>query len=317
VLGADDESVRFVRGLQDVLLTIGIVALLGGASVLGGVWLGPGGQIISAAIAFVLAIPFARRWRLVLPSMALAAGFVVACAFAAAHVVGSALAEGYVHVFGKIVFFTPFLAGSLSALVASALFYAVFRLPFALGMIAVSALAFVLAALHSGPPIDNLPSATAPAVLILGLLTLAAAMAFDASDPLRRTIRADNAFWLHLAAAPMIVHGAIWVLAPPPYAATSALIILGVVLVLAAVALTIDRRALFIAGLGYFVAALVVLVRRPDIDPEVNASAVAGSLAFTGAFALAVGVGWRRLRRLIVAALPANGLRKILPPVGN
>ena len=35
------------------------------------------------------------------------------------------------------------------------------------------------------------------------------------------------------------------------------------------------------------------------------------------AVAIALRNRWRRLRRLIFAALPANGLRKILPPVGN
>src|SRR5438874_3733945 len=41
-----------------------------------------------------------------------------------------------------------------------------------------------------------------------------AAMAFDASDRERATRRADCAFWLHLLAAPLIVHSLIWLVSP-------------------------------------------------------------------------------------------------------
>src|SRR5437588_323954 len=46
------------------------------------------------------------------------------------------------------------------------------------------------------------------AVLCAGLITFALALAWDMSDPMRRTRRSDVAFWLHLLAAPAIVHPA-------------------------------------------------------------------------------------------------------------
>ncbi|MFX8102685.1 hypothetical protein ABTK91_20200, partial [Acinetobacter baumannii] len=45
-----------------------------------------------------------------------------------------------------------------------------------------------------------------PALVLAGLATLAAAVGWDISDRLRRTRRADVAFWLHLLAAPLLVH---------------------------------------------------------------------------------------------------------------
>src|SRR5437764_926277 len=44
------------------------------------------------------------------------------------------------------------------------------------------------------------------ASLVLGIGTFLFAMRWDASDPTRETRRSDVAFWLHLLAAPLIVH---------------------------------------------------------------------------------------------------------------
>ena len=42
--------------------------------------------------------------------------------------------------------------------------------------------------------------------LLLGIGVFLFAMWWDASDPVRQTRRSDVAFWLHLLAAPLIVH---------------------------------------------------------------------------------------------------------------
>ncbi len=51
-----------------------------------------------------------------------------------------------------------------------------------------------------------------------GLAVFAAAMAFDISDRERVTRRADCAFWLHLLAAPLIVHSLVSFVAPEHHA---------------------------------------------------------------------------------------------------
>jgi hypothetical protein len=47
-----------------------------------------------------------------------------------------------------------------------------------------------------------------------GLRVFAAAMSFDLSDRDRMTRRSDCAFWLHLLAAPLIVHSLISLIDP-------------------------------------------------------------------------------------------------------
>ncbi len=49
-----------------------------------------------------------------------------------------------------------------------------------------------------------------PAILLVGGVGLfAAGLWFDTRDPERATRLSDNGFWLHLAAAPMILNGAL------------------------------------------------------------------------------------------------------------
>ena len=98
--------------------------------------------------------------------------------------------------------------GRWSPTAAAAAFYWRFKLPFALLPLAAS---LVIAAL--GVASFLVPHAPAVAdtvvLLVCGLGVFAAAMSFDASDRERLTRRADCAFWLHLLAAPLIVHSVI------------------------------------------------------------------------------------------------------------
>lgn len=314
----DEESVRFVRGFQDVFLTIGIVLLLVGIGVLGGGILRPfGGVLIGAAVAYFLGIGFARRRRLVLPSMALALGFTMFAGLGVAALLG-----GEVRFYDFVGFGTPgnsypHFAGSVAALAAAVAFFFSFRLPFALGLVATSGFVVFSMGMRYFFGIMDSGAIWAPLLLSFGLLTFAAAMAFDLSDPLRRTLRADNAFWLHLAAAPMIVHAVISMLvtnARMRFSPTDAVIVIGVVIVLALIAIVIDRRALFVSALGYFGFAVAVLLRGAQLDDAVG---LAATLVVTGGIVIALGLGWRSIRRLLIGRLPRRGLLLHLPPVGN
>src|SRR5262249_7955882 len=86
---------------------------------------------------------------------------------------------------------------------AAGIYYFRFRLPFALLPIAASLVIVVIAGSRVA-----LADVQAHAVVTLtcGLAVFAAAMRFDLSDRERVTRRSDCAFWLHLLAAPLIVH---------------------------------------------------------------------------------------------------------------
>ena len=156
-----------------------------------------------------------------------------------------------------------------------------------------------------------------PVMLILGLAVFAVAMAFDMSDPQRRTLKADNAFWLHLVAAPLIVYAAIALLTEngrTSFTTTDAVIVVAVFLVLGLIAVVIDRRALLVAGISYFGFAVATLMHEANMT---TAGVLAATLVFVGAFVVGIGAGWRPMRRAVIGSLPRQGLLVHLPPASR
>ena len=311
----DEESFHFARGFQDVFLTIGIALLLVGAGIGGTMVAGPGaGALGGAVLAFALAWHFARRRRLVLPSIALALGFAVFAGVAAAVGLGGEGWRNILPMAGRFDGPIPVFGGGVAAGVAAAIFFALYRLPFALGLVAVAMLYVVIGSLTLilGPAV--FAGIAMYALLVLGLIVFAVAMAFDLSDPKRRTLRSDYAFWLHLVAAPMIVHSIIALLVGSGRMAFSledSILVIAIVVVLGFVALVIDRRALLVAGLGYLAFAIGRLLSIADI---VGGGGVAVTLLLVGATVVVVGAGWRPIRRWVVTNLVTGGLRLRLPP---
>ena len=306
---ADEEHVRFARGFQDIFLTLGIGLLLVGIAIAGPMTIGliPG-FTAGAAIAFGLSWIFARRMRLVLPSIALAIGFTAFAGATAAAVLDNdswELIEGAAD--GRVQ-----LIVGIVMLAASILFYAAYRLPFVLALIALSATfaAFGAVVALAGPDIDGL---RLPVFLLAGIAIFLVAMRFDLSDPGRQSIRADKAFWLHLAAAPMIVHAGIGLAVGggEEIAAAAAITVL-LVLLIGLVALIIDRRAMLVASLVYLGIAVAGLMNEANMT---TSGVLAATLVLIGSFVVALGIGWRPLRKMIVPLLPGPSLVRRLPPV--
>ena len=301
----DAESIRFVRGLHDVFLTIGVTLLLTGIGYTGGLILPVAAPYAVGIAAWALAEYFTRGKRLTLPSIALSIAFGIAGGFALySTIVGSDVAVGAPRdVAGQYsMFFMP-----LGVFAASLLFYLRFRLPFTLGQIIASI--GVGGATLLGTSLPQLKLF----FFAFGLGAFAVAMSFDLRDPERRTVAADNAFWLHLAAAPLIVHAAIgfvWTGKVANLDLPAALVTMAVIIVLAFVALVIDRRALLVSGLFYFGAALFVVIRKTSVQ---ESAVLAITLLILGGSLVLLGVGWRSLRRLAVTALIPPELARRLP----
>lgn len=310
---ADEENVRFIRGFQDVFVTIGIALLLAGVAIAGPMIMGPtAGTYAGALVAFLLARGFAKRRKLVLPSIALAIGFTLFAGVGTAIVLGG---NGWDMLVGGWQSNDPGripLIGGMAALAASGLFFAVFRLPFALALVALSATLTVLGGVALVLGVD-VGAVRLPVFLVAGLITFAAAMIFDLGDPARKTIRADNAFWLHLVAAPLIVHAVVGLLVAydAPFTAVDAIVVVATVLALGLVAITIDRRALLVAGLGYLGYALAVLMNEASMT---TSAILAATLVLVGAFVAALGTGWRPIRHALVGRLAPRALLPHLPP---
>jgi hypothetical protein len=147
-------------------------------------------------------------------------------------------------------------------------------------------------------------------VLLLGIGVFLFAMRWDSSDPARVTRRSDVAFWLHLLAAPMIVHPVFTLLRLNDGTATvsEGLVVILLYVVLGITALAIDRRALLVSALAYVLYALSELLKQVgavELNIALTALVIGSALLLLSAF-------WHQARSMVVERLPAN-LRTRLP----
>ena len=307
----DAEAVRFARGFHDVFLTIGLVILMIGLVFSSGIVIGTLAGYLGAGVAWLLAEYYTRSRRLVLPSIALCAGFVLMIALATGVLVEPIVNDGDPDGAERLTW-AP-LAGALAGLAAAAGFRARFGLPFASGMVAATASATLISLAAVAAP-DSVDVLLRPLIFVAGATCFSAAMIYDLADPKRSTLRADNAFWLHLAAAPLIVHSVVGGIAGEEIeiALGQAAAILGVLAVLALVALVIDRRAMLVAGLAYLGVAIGVLVREAQVE---TGSVFAITLLFLGAAVVALGTGWGPARRAVVETLIPARMAQRLPTI--
>lgn len=302
VVVSEDEQFRLITGFSDIFVTIGIGLFLGALSYL---LTGPFGLLWVAVVAWGLAELFTRQRRMALPSIVLLITFVLALYFG----VVRAIAGGGPMFDGN----TGALAGAAAvALLGAALHWWRFRVPItvAAGFAALSALvvAIVLRQLPGLPP--------AIVFLPLGLAAFALAMRFDMRDRLRQTRKADIAFWLHVLAAPMIVHSLMTSLVDTGSMTTSSAVsILALFFVLAIVALVVDRRALLVSSLVYVGYSLGALLPRGGLA-LLEGSNLAITLCILGAVVLVLSLAWRPLRALLLSLLPETLAMRLPPPAG-
>ena len=207
----DDEQLRFISGFSDVFVTIGLAMFLGAigffAAQIGG---GLGAGIVIAATTWLLAEFFTRVRRMALPSIVLLIVFACAVFVAAGHAI-DANSAGYLPRAPLDLFGpgngrpTVVAGGAFVTVLLVALHYWRFRVPITIAA-GCAALTGTVFSLFYGL-VPDLPSVAYNAVIfVCGLAVFAFAMQFDMTDPERRTRRTDIAFWLHLLAAPLIVH---------------------------------------------------------------------------------------------------------------
>lgn len=325
------EELRFLRNFNDIFLSIGLVILLSGvmavlSMVAGGAFgSGASAALVASALTgfftWLLAEYFVRSRRLLLPGITLAISLAVFAAIAVGALpeVAGIKSVGPSHwATGWMVFF--------SVAVSALAFYVRFRLPFAAGLVAVAlaALAFLsISKLDSGGDWFH------GILLLSGVVTLVVAIWYDQRDPARVTRFSDNGFWLHMAAAPQIVMGALGLAgvqggsllltaarqqilesSADPLGMSIAAIVL--ISILGVVGLALNRRALIVSGLLSFGTALGVLFSKLGVDPG---SAAIFALLCLGALVTLLGGGWSTARRALLKVLPRGGIwGRIFPP---
>jgi hypothetical protein len=323
---ADEEHFRLLTGFNDIFVSIAAAILLVAVG-----WIGyyippnidldgpsPFTGLLVAATAWGLAEFFTRQRRMALPSILLLLAFVggvmTFSGFAIVLAVGPDNVEHNNQAAALIL-----AASAAIAAGAAWLHWRRFRVPITVAAGAAAAVALVLGLIASafagdiqGGNLDGIKSILMGSALILGLATFLYAMWWDGSDRPRETRRSDVAFWLHLLAAPLIVHPVFDLLGFTRGAATvaDAAIVILLYVVLGLVALAIDRRALLVSALAYVLYALNSLFQtygNVDLSFALTALVIGSALLLLSAF-------WAVARRAVVRPLPP-GLQTRLPTI--
>ena len=322
----DEEHFRLITGFNDIFVSIAAAILLFAMGWIGqsigenlGFRVGGDGPsaiapALVAGTAWGLALFFTARRRMALPSilllLAFVAGVVAATGISMISIIGEQRFEGSEP--GWLAGLVGATAGAAGAL-AAFIHWKRFRVPITVAAGAASVAGIVVAVIAAmigdTPGTMNIVLAT---VLLLGVGVFLYAMRWDSSDPSRITRRSDVAFWLHLLAAPMIVHPVFTLLGLNDGNATvgEGLVVIAIYVVLGLAALAIDRRALLVSALAYVLFALNELFEQfgaVSLNIALTALVIGSALLLLSAF-------WHQARAAIVARLP-GGLRGHLPQV--
>ena len=268
----DEERFRILGGFNDIFVTIGLFLLIAALYSFSASYGSPFYfSLLSVAIAWVLSEIFARHLKLALPSIVLALMF--SSSVFASFVFYLELQDWFSSFTDAQAASKQFMLICLGTAAATAVHMARFRVPIDGAQIA----ALLVGALFGASTLlfgqENLDKFSLYLFFISGVLVFLAAMKLDMSDRLRVTRRSDTAFWLHLLAAPLLIH---------PIAEMSftditnistaqAVAILIAFGVLALFALIIDRRAILVSALVYTGTALGYLIEKTT-SPEFDAA---------------------------------------------
>jgi len=254
VIGNEDDM-RFLRSFSDVFIAIGIGLFAIGVSAIAAIMGGGTSFLLAAAVMAVLAECFGKRKRQHLPTLITALAFLLFTQRGVGALIG---VDG--------------ISTALVTLGAMLLFYWRIRLPFCMALIAISLLYLFYAVVGEIAP-QALRSSFGWVTFIGGLTTFVVAMLYDMNDKHRQTRFADNAFWLHFTAAPMIIHGLALALISlksemlfnlvriPLLEKSDAALLMVIILIIALIGLAINRRALIVSSLGYAAFAIGFLIK--------------------------------------------------------
>jgi len=367
-----DELLPFLNNFHDIFTTIGVAILfvglgVGAAQLFEASGLSaevPAGEALIlalvagiAVIAWALSAILVGRQRRILPGIALCVVFA-ACAGGVLAYLYARLAVGVTEfetlearfevleqysepsraAFAELVSqipaalrFLPIALG-LAFTLPVLLFYAVYRLPFAGGLLGVGIVATLFLGLMTVDPYTAF--VFNPLIsLLAGLALFLAGVAFDSRDPARNTRLSGTAFWLHFFAAPILLSAAVTIAnigvsydleelssAGGPFmgfaaegaAAKTAAVSLAVIIAFAFLSLLINRRALIVSGLVTAGVSIGILVNLLGLNVP---TVFAVTLLLLGGVVVLLGAAWHPARRLLLGPFPQSGpVARVFPP---
>lgn len=335
--GVDEENFRLITGFNDIFVAIAAAILLFAVGWIGqaigqstGLVLtddgtdGPSfiGPALVAATAWGLALFFTAKRRMALPSILLVFAFTLGVFGTVGILEGHAFwamtggdPEAYFRNNEPAARTTFAIMGAIAFAVTAAaawLHWKKFRVPVTVAAGAAAVVGILMAIIASSITGTQLPfeKILLGFALLFGVGVFLVAMRWDGSDKARITRRSDVAFWLHLLAAPMIVHPIFSLLGLTDGHATigEGLVVIAVYVALGIAALAIDRRALLVSALAYVLWALNDMFRQfgaVELNFALTALVIGSALLMLSAF-------WHQARSVVVRPLP-EGLRDRLP----
>jgi len=318
-MGAEDEPFELFKGFSEIFVTVGLGILYGGfmavALLVGNASIV---LLISVALTVVFASYFTLKRRMTLPSIALSIVFAGSIAVFAASLIldlDTSYPDGY-----------QFLAVSSIGALAMLGYFWRFRVPFSMllfglfgagiafsiaGIIAPESI-FASAFIGNADGVFNISRnpTMAYTMLIFGIFAFLGGMYFDLKDPYRISRISACGFWLHILAAPAIVNvialSLLNIEGGMGYALSTVAL-----LIIALVALIIDRRSFLTAGIAYIG---IILAWALDTGGGGDDWPIATTLLIMGAFITALGTWWVQLRAALMRALPNFPIKNKLPP---
>jgi hypothetical protein len=300
MVSVDEEHFRLVTGFNDIFVVIACGLLLVSIGWIGNdIYKGLG--FLGIAIAsWGLSEFFVLKRKMALPAITLLLSFILGISWFASELFGLQSTNESL----------SFLAAGITGLVASYLHWLRFRVPItvAAGFAVVigSIIAFIIIQF---PKIENWSLLM---IFIGGLLSFAIAMHWDMQDTKRLTKKSDVAFWLHLLAAPLIVHPVFFILGvfEGKNSIPMTLSVIGLYIVLAVISIAIDRRALMVSALIYVLYSFSTLLKTFGIVSlgfSITGLAIGSALLLLSAF-------WHTSRSHLLGWSPKCFLRW-LPPL--
>lgn len=283
-----EEPLRFIRSFGDIFITVGIIFLVISINIssISGL-----SYLVPAAGMVLLAEWLVRIRRLALPGMAILLSLL--------YFIFKAITYGSD---------TSLIPGLSIVAVTSLLFYLRYKMPFSHLPLAASLVAIFIISI-------DVKAFENPIVFaISGLVVFATAMWFDSKDTERVSHLSDSAFWLHLLASPLIVHGLMISVLSSEQAWLNILnkeiMILCFFAVFFSIALFVDRRAMLISTQLYMIYAITQIIR----NSSANVSEI---LVFVfiglGLFVIYFGAYWYKSRRFIFGFLSGKPITRYVP----
>ncbi|MGY0588351.1 MAG: hypothetical protein ACW7DY_21915 [Paraglaciecola chathamensis] len=295
----DEENFRLISGFNDIFVSVSAFILMISAGWISSQATPVLGFFVVALLSWILSVFFVQKRRLALPAILLLISFVVS-AVACLTILFSALK------FEKDI--TVLVASGIGAL-AAWVHWRKFHVPITVAAGIASLIACLLALVSQ---VDSLREIINLFICGSGFLTFALAMRWDSKDILRKTRNSDVAFWLHLLSAPLIVHpifSSLGILKGES-SFTSIAVVIFMYVILAAISIVVDRRALMVSSLIYVLYAFRELFNSYGM--------VSSSLAFSGVFIgsilLLLSAFWHRSRGILLRNIPENYV-KYVPPI--